>query len=63
MMIYELNDNFYLWQDGNAYTVTPRWRNGKDYKVFTGTLEECREFMELHPYGIPKKKAIEMIGG
>ena len=48
-MIYEVYDKYYLYEMDGKYSVVKRDR--RRTKVFEGTLEECEDFINRHPYG------------
>ena len=55
MMIEKTTSKYYIWDDGRAYVVTPRYN--RNYLIFRGTLEECEWFIAKNPHGVKETEA------
>jgi hypothetical protein len=60
MMIVKFNNKYNTWEDGKSYILTARWDKERR-PIVRGTLEDCRNFEEQHPYGITRKELEEVV--
>ena len=55
MLIYLVTEKYCIWSDNREFVLT----NRKKKVIYRGTMAECRDIMNRHPYGMTAKQIDE----